>query len=108
MKQKMVPESVAELLALWAGKIPLPVVDTLFPLVKARSLMAADRLGVFEALRAEPLRAEVLAGGLGLHADSLRLLLRVLAASGARRRRRRGQLEHPRAHGRMAAAGTGT
>src|SRR5262249_10846050 len=75
MRSKIVPESLAERLALWAGKVPLPVVDTIFPLLKARCLMAAERLGIFEALRDAPLAATVLASKLGLDEESLRLLL---------------------------------
>ncbi len=82
MKHKIVPESLAERMALWAGRVPVPVVDTFFPLVKARALMTADRLGIFEALRDEPLPAGDLARRLGLDGESLCLLLRVLAASG--------------------------
>ena len=89
MKHKLVPESLAEALALWTGQVPLPVVDTILPMVKARSLMAAERLGVFEALREEALPPAVLAGRLRLDDESLRLLLRVLAASGYLRRRQR-------------------
>ena len=88
MRHKLVPESLAEALALWTGQVPLPVVDTILPMVKARSLMAAERLGVFEALREEALPPAVLAGRLRLDDDSLRLLLRVLAASGYLRERR--------------------
>ncbi|HYV66183.1 MAG TPA: class I SAM-dependent methyltransferase [Myxococcales bacterium] len=82
MRHKIVPESIGEALALWAGKVPLPVVDALFPLVKARSLMAAEQLGVFEALRQEPQSPAGLARRLRLDEESLGLLLRVLAASG--------------------------
>jgi len=82
MRNKIVPESLAERLALWAGKVPLPVVDTIFPLLKARSLMAAERLGIFEALRDTPLPPTVLASELGLDEESLRLMLGVLVGSG--------------------------
>jgi len=82
MRNKIVPESLAERLALWAGKVPLPVVDTIFPLLKARSLMAAERLGIFEALRDAPLPLTVLASELGLDEESLRLMLGVLVGSG--------------------------
>ena len=61
--------------------VPMPLLDTLFPLVKTRSLMAGLRLGVFEALRQGPAEAAALAGALKLDAESLELLLRVLAAS---------------------------
>src|SRR5215831_15745647 len=82
MRSKIVPESLAERLALWAGKVPLPVVETIFPLLKARSLMAAERLGIFEALRDAPLPPTVLASELGLDEESLRLMLGVLVGSG--------------------------
>src|SRR5262249_55158920 len=82
VRSKLVPESLAERLALWTGKVPVPIVDTIFPLLKARSLMAAERLGIFEALRDAPLSALGLAGALHLDGESLCLLLRVLVASG--------------------------
>src|SRR5262245_23879365 len=44
--------------------------------------MAAERLGIFEALREAPLSARALASALHLHEESLGLLLRVLVASG--------------------------
>lgn len=82
MRSKLIPESLAERLALWAGKVPVPIVDTIFPLLKARSLMAAERLGIFEALRDAPLSPLLLADALHLDQESLCLLLRVLVASG--------------------------
>ncbi len=81
MKYKAQPQSFPERFALWAGMVPMPLLDTLFPLVKTRSLMAGLRLGVFEALRAGPAEASALAETLKLDAESLELLLRVLAAS---------------------------
>lgn len=82
MRSKLVPESLTERLALWAGKVPVPIVDTIFPLLKVRSLMAAERLGIFEALRDAPLSPVALAAALHLDEGSLCLLLRVLVASG--------------------------
>jgi 2-polyprenyl-3-methyl-5-hydroxy-6-metoxy-1,4-benzoquinol methylase len=82
MKYQAVPENLAERIALWAGMVPLPVIDSFFPLVKTRALMAAVRLGVFEALRDGPLEPAALAKALGLHGETLELLLRVVAASG--------------------------
>lgn len=81
MKYKAVPQNLPERLALWAGMVPMPVVDSFFPLVKTRALMAGVRLGVFEALRDGPASPQALAEKLDLDADSLELLLRVLAAS---------------------------
>jgi hypothetical protein len=95
VRSKLVPESLAERVALWAGKVPVPIVDTIFPLVKARALMAAERLGIFEALRDAPLSTSGLAGELGLDQESLSLLLRVLVASGyLAERAGRYQLSH--------------
>ena len=82
MKRKIVAESLAENLALWSGRAPFAVLDTLLPLIEARSIMAAERLGVFEALRQEPLLPAVLSTRLGLDEESLLLLLRVLLALG--------------------------
>lgn len=81
MRYKAIPQNLPERLALWTGMVPMPLVDSLFPLVKTRALMAGARLGVFEALRESPLDAASLAKRLGLEAESLELMLRVLAAS---------------------------
>ncbi|MDB5106839.1 MAG: hypothetical protein JWP91_4528 [Fibrobacteres bacterium] len=81
MRYKALPQSLPERIALWSGMVPMPLVDALFPLVKTRALMAGVRLGVFEALRAGPAEAVTLAKRLGLDAESLELLLRVLTGS---------------------------
>jgi DNA-binding transcriptional ArsR family regulator len=95
VRSKLVPESLAERVALWAGKVPVPIVDTIFPLLKARALMAAERLGIFEVLRDAPLSPSGLAAELGLDQESLSLLLRVLVASGyLAERAGRYQLSH--------------
>ena len=86
MRLQIVPGSLSETLALPTGKVPLPVLDTLLPLVKARALMAGERLGVFEALREGPVSVAALADRLGLDADSLALCLRVLTAARGRAR----------------------
>ena len=65
MRSKLVPDSFAERLALWAGRVPGPIVDSIVPLLKARALMAAERLGVFEALRAGPRSPEAALRGSG-------------------------------------------
>jgi len=71
MRLQIVPGSLSEALSLATGKVPLPVLDTLLPLVKPRALMAGERLGVFEPLREGLLSAAAPAGRLGLDADSL-------------------------------------
>jgi hypothetical protein len=72
------PETIAERLALRAGRIPVPVLDALFSVVKARALMSGVRLGVFDALGAGEVSSSDLAGRLGLDREALDLLLRTL------------------------------
>ena len=82
MQYGPIPTNLLERLALWAGKVPVPLLDALFSIMKARGLMAAVSLGVFDALRAAPRSAEDLAGELKLDAPSLELLLRSLVWAG--------------------------
>lgn len=79
MKYGVIPTNPLERLALLAGRVPVPLLDGLFALLKARGLMAAARLGVFEALSGGPRTAADLAGELRLHPDALALLLRAAA-----------------------------
>ena len=78
MKYGAIPTSILERLAFLRGRVPIPLVDTTFGLMKARALMAGVRLGVFEAMREGHHSAQELAGRLSLDADTLELLLRVL------------------------------
>lgn len=61
---------------------PLALFDSFVPLVQASALTAAVRYGVFEGLREGPRSASELAGVLGVDADTLHLVMRVLSASG--------------------------
>jgi hypothetical protein len=81
MRYAVQPRGAAERLALWLGLAPLPVIDVLVPLLQVRCIMAAVKLGVFEALRAEARTTAELAGALRLDREVLELLLRVLASS---------------------------
>lgn len=78
MKYGVIPSNIAERLALWLGKVPVPMLDALFSLLKARTLMAAVRFGVFEALRDGPMAAAEVAERCRLDAECTELLLRVL------------------------------
>ncbi len=78
MKYGPIPTTIPEHLALLLGRVAVPVLDANFSVLKARSLMAGVRLGVFEALRERHQSAQQLAGLLSLDADCLELLLRVL------------------------------
>jgi hypothetical protein len=78
MKYGFIPTGLFERLALATGKVPIPVFDALYSIMKARALMAGVRLGVFEALRDGAHAARDIAGKLGLDPDCLELLLRAL------------------------------
>jgi hypothetical protein len=60
---------------------PVALFDSFVPLVQASALMAGVREGVFQGLRAGPRTATELADTLGVDADTLHLVLRVLTAS---------------------------
>jgi hypothetical protein len=81
MKYGVIPSNAVERLALWMGKVPVPMLDALFSIMKARTLMAAVRFGVFETLRDAPLTAVEVAARCHLDADCTELLLRVLVIS---------------------------
>src|SRR5262245_25517619 len=74
----IIPESLREALALRLGLVPLPVVDMLFGPIKARMIMVAVSLGVFEALRNGPRTAADLADSLSVDSNALECLLRAL------------------------------
>lgn len=78
MRYGVIPENILERAALWAGKVPLPMMDAIFGIVKTRTLMVAVKLGVFECLKDESLSADQVATRLSLDADTTLMLLRSL------------------------------
>lgn len=82
MRYGVIPTGAAERIALWAGRVPLPLLDCIFPLVQTRSIMAGVRLGIFEALKDGPQAAAPLAARLGLDPAAAEELMRVLAHAG--------------------------
>jgi hypothetical protein len=74
----IIPETVQERAAVRLGLVPVPVLDMLFGSIKARMIMVAVTLGVFETSRAGPLNAKEIADPLGLDRDTLECLLRAL------------------------------
>ena len=72
--------NLLESLAFQLGKVPIPVLDALMPLLKARSIYAAVELGVFEALRDAALSASAVAERQHLDPEATGLLLRSLVA----------------------------
>jgi hypothetical protein len=78
MKYGLIPTTLVERLALWFGKVPVPMLDALFGPLKTRAIMAGVQLGVFEAMREGEHSAADLAARLSLDADALEMLLRGL------------------------------
>ena len=81
MKYGPLPTSVLEWLALASGRVPVPLIDAVLGPMKARAIMAAVSLGVFEAMRHGRHTAVGLASRLNLNAGALSLLLRILVLS---------------------------
>ncbi|PYP87721.1 MAG: hypothetical protein DMF61_08710 [Blastocatellia bacterium AA13] len=82
MRYGVIPEGISERVALLLGRVPVPVIDSLYGIIRSRSLMAAVTLGVFEAIGRERRSVNVLAKRLSLDEECLDLLLRVLVHSG--------------------------
>lgn len=82
MRYGALPTNLLESLALAAGQVPLPALDSLASLLKTRAIMAGVELGVFEALAEGPLSAAEVAAARRLDADACLLLLRALAFAG--------------------------
>ncbi|HEX4952799.1 MAG TPA: methyltransferase [Thermoanaerobaculia bacterium] len=78
MKYGVRPTNLLERLALAVGRVPVPALDALYSIVKARCLMTAVRLGLFEALTERSKTAAELAAEKGLDAEATELLLRSL------------------------------
>ena len=82
MQYGVIPTSVAERIALAAGLVPVPMLDTLYGMLKARCIMAGVRLGIFEALAQETRSTASMAAALRLDESCLDLLLRTLVYCG--------------------------
>ncbi|MBX9765868.1 MAG: methyltransferase [Bdellovibrionales bacterium] len=82
MKYGAQPTNLLEWIALKTSSIPVPVLDTILPLIQARSLMAANNHGVFRELANRASTAQALAEALKLDEECLGLVLRVLQSMG--------------------------
>jgi len=78
MQYGPIPTNLLERFALWTGKVPVPLMDALFSIMKARGLMAAVSLGIFDSLSSSPKSAQELADQLRLDLPSLESLLRCM------------------------------
>lgn len=77
-----VPENPWESLGLRAARVPTPILETFHGLLMARSLMAACRLGLLEAMAEGPRTPEEVARECGCQPDPTGRLLEVLASMG--------------------------
>lgn len=82
MKLGAIPESLAERLALGLNLVPRPLVETLPTLLAARSLMAAARFGLPQALAEGPLGAGEVAARCGTDPRATKVLLDTLVGLG--------------------------
>jgi len=82
MKLGIIPENILERVALAAGVVPRPMLDTLVAMMLARTIMAATKLGIFEALAPGPLPAHQVAAQCGTDPRATEKLLTALAGAG--------------------------
>ncbi len=82
MKLAVRPENAAERIALALGLAPVTLVDTHMSFLRARTIMTATKLGVFEALASGPLGADAIAARCGTAPAATRALLNALVGSG--------------------------
>lgn len=82
MKIGPIPETLAERLALALGMVPVPLGETLPTLLVTRSLMAAVRFGLFQALAGGTLTADEVAARCRTHPRATRVLLDTVVSLG--------------------------
>lgn len=82
MKLTASGENAAERLAIALGLAPAPLVDTHMAFLRARAIMVATKLGVFEVLADGPLDAAAVAARCHTSAQATPKLLNALVASG--------------------------
>ncbi|HEX9941604.1 MAG TPA: class I SAM-dependent methyltransferase [Thermoanaerobaculia bacterium] len=79
MKLGGIPENPLERIGKALGLLPEPLLDTHIAMLLARAVMEGSRLGVFEALKGEPLTAEEVAARCGGQPRAMKKLLDALA-----------------------------
>jgi SAM-dependent methyltransferase len=78
MKLTVAPEGVLERVAMALGAAPVPLMDTHVSFIRARAIMVATRLGLFDALMTGPLSAADLADRCGADRTATEKLLNAL------------------------------
>src|ERR1700710_3003974 len=79
MKLGGIPQSPVEVMATMLGLLPQPLLETQIAMLLARTIMEGSRLGVFEALKDQPLTAEEIAARCGAQPRALPKLPNALA-----------------------------
>jgi SAM-dependent methyltransferase len=82
MKIGLMPEGMMELVGMVAGALPTPMGHTWCAHKLARWIMAAVKMGIFDALEAGPLDADSVASRCNLHPSPTGKLLAVLVTAG--------------------------
>src|SRR3972149_3861170 len=77
-----IPEGLLEHLLKTARLLPSPLIETLGSMALCRTIMAGNKLGIFELLARGPQSAEAIAKKLSCHPPGMDALLEALAASG--------------------------
>jgi hypothetical protein len=97
MKLDVVPETLLERLAVRAGLVPRPFLQTILAAEMARALHVAVKLGVFETLNDSAMTSGEVAGRVGTHPYPTGKLLNALTGYGLPRPGRRALfLDHRR------------
>jgi SAM-dependent methyltransferase len=80
MRLAAIPQNFRESIALAAGLVPTPLMDTLVALLLAKTVIAATAVGIFDALETEPLTAAEIAERCGSDRKATEKLVRALFA----------------------------
>lgn len=80
MRLAAVPQNLKESVALAAGLVPTPLIDTFVALLLAKTVIAATAVGIFDALETEPLSTAEIAERCGSDLRATEQLLRALFA----------------------------
>lgn len=80
MRLAAIPQNFRESIALAAGLVPTPLMDTLVALLLAKTVIAATAVGIFDVLETEPLTAAEIAARCGSDRKATEKLVRALFA----------------------------
>lgn len=82
MDSKITGSNLLESAALAAGVVPTASLEALLPIIRARAVLTAVNLGIFEALANGPLTSTAISDSCGIRSDGVSFLLRTLAWAG--------------------------